>query len=84
MATVGQTVSAPVKSAATSKINWIAGVGGVLTAAAALASQASQVAPLIPQPYGLYVTVAAALITGIATVWVRTFNTTSVLAPSVK
>lgn len=74
----------PIKSAWTSKINWIATIGGALTAAAAIASQASQVAPMIPAPYGVWITTGAALITGFAVVWTRTFATTSVLSPSVK
>jgi hypothetical protein len=79
MASVGETVAAPVKSAWASKVNWIAGVGSFLTAGSAILTYA---APLLPPPYGVYATTALAVVTGLATIWARTFKTTSVLAPS--
>lgn len=75
MATVGTTTVA-VKTAASSKVNWIAGIGGLITCAAALAPQ---FVPLIPAPYG---TVALAVITALGTIWARTFASPNVLAPS--
>lgn len=84
MATVGQTVPAVVKSAATSKVNLIASIGGALTAIAGACAAPQVVAalPLIPAPWGGYATIFCALATGAAVVWTRTFHTTSILAPS--
>jgi hypothetical protein len=78
------TKTVPVKSAWSSKINWIVGIGSALTAASALCATPQVVAAvaLIPAPYGAYVTAGMAAITGVATWYVRTYKTLSVLAPS--
>lgn len=78
-------VSVPVKSAWASKINWIGGIGGALTAVAGLCATPQVVAalPLMPAPWGGYATAFCALATGFAVVWARTFATTSVIAQSV-
>jgi hypothetical protein len=70
-------IQAPVKSAWSSKTNWIAGLGGIVTC---LISYAPTILPLIPAPYG---TIAAALFTIFGTVWART-TSTAVLSPAVK
>ena len=76
MATVGTTTVA-VKTAASSKVNWIAGIGGLVTCLSALVPQ---IAPFIPAPYG---TIALAVVTAVATIYARTFASPAVLAPSV-
>jgi hypothetical protein len=69
-------VLAPVKSAWTSKTNWIASVGGVVSC---LTLYAPQIVPLLPAPWG---TVASIVITVLGTIWART-SSPAVLAPSV-
>jgi hypothetical protein len=71
------TILAPVKSAWTSKTNWIATLGGIISC---LTLYAPQIVPLIPAPYG---TVATVLITALGTIWART-TSNAVLAPAVK
>lgn len=69
------TVVVPVKSAWSSKINWIASVSALLVSANELLNQ---LAPFAPPQYAHDITIAIAVVGAISTVIAKTFYTTSV------
>ena len=74
-----ETVTAPVKSAVLSKVNWIAGLTSVLVS---LNEVLNQVMPILPPPYSHYATIAIAIIGGISTIIAKTFYTTTITPSS--
>lgn len=73
------TVTAPVKPAIASKVNWIAASTAIL---AALNEILNQALPLIPAPYDHDVTVAITVIGAISTIIARTYYTTAITPSS--
>lgn len=73
------TVTVPVKSAITSKVNWLA----ALTAGLASANEIlNQIQPILPAPYNHDVTIAIMIIGAVSTVIARTFYTTELTTQS--
>jgi hypothetical protein len=68
-------ITVPVKSAMLSKVNWIAGLGAV-------AASLSELTPFVPPAYQHYVTVAIIVLTGVVTIYTKTFQTTSITPSS--
>lgn len=67
-----------VKSAMSSKVNWIAAATALLASANEILNQ---VAPILPAPYSHDATVAISVIGALSTIIARTFYTTA-LTPS--
>ena len=73
------TVTVPVKSALSSKINWSAGLTTLLASANEILNQ---VQPMLPAPYNHDITIAIMVVGGLYTIIVRTFYTTAITTSS--
>lgn len=81
--TTPASVTVPVKSAAASKVNWIAGLSATLVVLNETTDLLQQVLPVVPAKDQHWVTAGIAIVGGIATIITRTFFTTSITASSV-
>jgi hypothetical protein len=81
---VPTSVTAPVQSAVSSKINWIAGLSTAVVVLNETTNELTQLLPFVPEKYKHYVTVGIVVLGGLATIIVRTFFTTTVTPSSAK